>query len=95
MHFDLIIKTLSRQQELTPTKLFVMILCEHSERQMTFLANELDISTAGMTGAIGAMEKEELVLRTHDDEVDRRAVYVSLTTKGRNYLQELRGRIEA
>ena len=51
------------------------------------LAFPLLTTPAGVTGSLKRLEKAGLVIRTHS-ETDRRAVYVSLTHKGRTKVRE-------
>lgn len=93
MHFDTVVKLLSKQR-LSPNKCYVLLICEKEDQRMTDIAEELEISTAGLTGMVEAMEKDGLVIRTHDT-TDRRVVKVFMQQKGRNYLTALREKIEA
>lgn len=56
-----------------------------SDILMTELAKELEITTAAATGLVDSLVRKELATRKHDT-VDRRAVIVSISGKGRELL---------
>ena len=93
MNNDLIIKTLA-QQTLSPAKIFILLTCELIPSQMSHIARSLNMSPAGITGAIDSLEKESLVIRKRN-ATDRRLVQISTTAKGIARLSKIRAKIEA
>lgn len=73
----------------TTTQCYVLleILKVHS-LTMNELSDRLNLNTSTMTRVIDNLVRDELIIRTRD-EIDRRIVLVSLSTKGKEEAQEL------
>lgn len=54
----------------------------------TRIADEVDISTAGVTGTLDSLEKFHFVDRTHNRD-DRRVWKIRITDKGREFVDKL------
>ena len=59
---------------------------------MSELAEQAEISTAAATGIVDAMEIRRLVLR-HRCPIDRRKVWVEMTPRGREVLDQIQASI--
>lgn len=64
-----------------PQLVIVNVLARDGELRMTDLARSMNVSTAAMTGIINRLVRDGYVKRTADAK-DRRAVMVSVTSKG-------------
>jgi DNA-binding MarR family transcriptional regulator len=75
--------------QITLTQLiFLEYLSNHDQCQMHELVNALYVSSPNATGMLDRLVKEKLAIRRRGDE-DRRAVFVSITAKGRKILKEI------
>jgi len=61
-------------------------LLEHESPSPSDIADNIEVTRATITGLLDGLERDGLVLRRHS-QVDRRAITITLTDKGRTLLQ--------
>ncbi len=76
------------RQDLSMTTLHALLAIEANGRlTMSRLADILDVAVSNATGIVTRMEERGLVRRQHD-ETDRRIVFVTVTERGRQVVED-------
>jgi DNA-binding MarR family transcriptional regulator len=70
----------------------LLTLAEREELPMTTLADDLGISTAGVTSTADSLAKKGMVRRAHSS-IDRRSINLALTELGRARVFQITGRL--
>ncbi|MEW9673265.1 MarR family winged helix-turn-helix transcriptional regulator [Ammoniphilus sp. 3BR4] len=65
--------------------LILQLLEERGPQRPTYLADELQITTGGITGLTNKLAKEDLIQRSMSEQ-DRRAIHLEITDRGRDIL---------
>ena len=76
-----------------PQSIVIGTLIESGEMKITELSSKINLSNSTISGIIDRLEKQQLVVRTRSDE-DRRAVYVSVTPKVKEYYKGIHEKVE-
>ena len=85
------IKATHARHNISDGRFGVMMLLNHEPEKPvnpTDLADRANVTRATMTGLIDTLERDGFVKREHAPD-DRRMMLVQLTTKGRNFLDEI------
>lgn len=64
-----------------PQFLVLVLLHKHGKSSMSYVASELGVTTAAMTGVVERLVRDGFIDREHDKD-DRRVVNITLTPKG-------------
>lgn len=73
-----------------PAFQILTMIVEHGDQRLVDLAEALDFTSGAITAHCDKLEKKQFVLRVRDT-ADRRTIRLSITDKGRTFLQKYEG----
>lgn len=95
--YDVVEKVFDNKSELLPNlknrNHAILILGREKEMMPSSLAKFLNLKKSSVTSIIDSLEKDGLVKRT-SDPMDRRKIWISLTSSGYRYMDVLEGCVE-
>lgn len=88
VHVDFLVK-----RKITQTQFLVMVaLHARQECSLNLLAQSMQVSMPTMSGIIDRLVKAGFIIRKEDKE-DRRQIVLTLSTKGREFIQQFQGAV--